>query len=331
MKALVYTEPNILLCREEPEPTLGNDEVLVRVEAVGICGSDMHAYHGHDSRRPPPFVLGHEAAGLVVGGPGRGARVAVNPLVPCGVCDWCLEGRPHLCPSRQLLSVPPRAGAFAELVRVPESNVVKIPDGLDSAKAALTEPLAVAYHAVNLGACLLQRPLAASRCAVLGGGGIGLACALMLAMQGAAGIHIGEPNAARRQTAARAGSFHCYAPNESGEPAKLSMDLVIDAVGAVATRVAASRLVKPGGVIIHVGLLPGSEGFDVRKITLQEIIVAGTYCYTPLEFRQTLDAIAAGRLGPLDWIEERPLADGPRAFQDIDAGRTAAAKIMLRP
>jgi L-iditol 2-dehydrogenase len=109
------------------------------------------------------------------------------------------------------------------------------------------------------------------------------------------------------------------------------MDLVIDAVGAVATRTAASRLVKPGGVIIHVGLLPGSEGFDVRKITLQEIIVAGTYCYTPLEFCQTLDAIAAGRLGPLDWIEQRPLADGPRAFNDIDAGRTAAAKIVLRP
>jgi L-iditol 2-dehydrogenase len=231
MKALVYTEPNVLLCREEPEPTPGNDEVLVRVEAVGICGSDMHAYHGHDSRRPPPFVLGHEAAGLVVSGPGRGARVAVNPLVPCGVCDWCLEGRPHLCPSRQLLSVPPRAGAFAELVRVPEANVVTIPEGLDSAKAALTEPLAVAYHAVNLGARLLARPLAASRCLVLGGGGIGIACALVLAMQGAAEIHIGEPNAARRQTAARAGPFQCYAPDAPGEPAKLSMDLVIDAVG----------------------------------------------------------------------------------------------------
>src|SRR5262249_40181837 len=101
MKALVYTEPNVLLCREEPEPAPGNDEVLVRVEAVGICGSDMHAYHGHDSRRPPPLVLGHEAAGVVVSGHDRGARVAVNPLVPCGVCDWCLEGRPHLCPSRQ--------------------------------------------------------------------------------------------------------------------------------------------------------------------------------------------------------------------------------------
>jgi threonine dehydrogenase-like Zn-dependent dehydrogenase len=109
------------------------------------------------------------------------------------------------------------------------------------------------------------------------------------------------------------------------------MDLIIDAVGAVATRSAASRLIKPGGVIVHIGLLPGSDGFDVRKMTLQEIIVVGTYCYTPLEFRETLDAIASGQLGTLDWVEERPLADGPQAFRDLDAGATAAAKIVLRP
>ena len=125
---------------------------------------------------------------------------------------------------------------------------------------------------------------------------LGAAALLWIGAGAYAARHLrGEPNAARRQTAARAGPFQCYAPDAPGEPVKLSMDLVIDAVGAVATRVAASRLVKPGGVIIHVGLLPGSEGFDVRKITLQEIIVAGTYCYTPLEFRQTLDAIAGGR------------------------------------
>ncbi len=82
---------------------------------------------------------------------------------------------------------------------------------------------------------------------------------------------------------------------------------------------------------MHVGLLPGAEGLDVRKITLQEIIVAGTYCYTPLDFRETLDAMANGQLGPLDWLEERPLADGPQAFRDLDAGATAAAKIVLRP
>jgi hypothetical protein len=119
MKALVYIQPKTLVLRDEAELTPRNDEVLVRVDAVGICGSDMHAYHGHDSRRPPPLVLAHEAAGMIISGPNTGARVAVNPLVTCGTCDWCLAGRPHLCPSRELLSVPPRAGAFAELVRVP--------------------------------------------------------------------------------------------------------------------------------------------------------------------------------------------------------------------
>jgi L-iditol 2-dehydrogenase len=331
MKALVYTNPHAVEWRDEPEPMPGNDEVLVRVEAVGICGSDMHAYHGHDSRRPPPFVLGHEAAGTIASGPNSGKRVAVNPLIACGICDFCVNGQQHLCPTRELLSVPPRAGAFAELVRVPEGNLVLVPDGLPSIKAALTEPLAVAYHAVNHGARMLVRPLSASRCGVLGGGAIGLGCALVLAMHGAHDIQIGEPNEARRRTAARAGPFHCYAPNERGEPAKLSMDLIIDAVGSQSTRAAASRLVKPGGVIVHVGLLPGSEGLDIRKVTLQEIIFTGTYCYTPLEFRETFDAIASGRLGPLDWIDERPLADGPQAFRDIDAGAVAAAKIVLRP
>jgi threonine dehydrogenase-like Zn-dependent dehydrogenase len=331
MKALVYTKPNALEWRDEPEPLFGKDEVVVRVDAVGICGSDMHAYHGHDSRRPPPFVLGHEAAGHIISGPKAGARVAVNPLISCGVCDWCVSGRPHLCPSRELLSVPPRPGAFAELVRVPERNLYTVPDKLEPTKAALTEPLAVAYHAVCLGVRLLSRPVFASHCLVLGGGAIGLGCALALEIQGARQIYIGEPNAARRRTASRAGRFQCYPPGERGEPAKSSMDLIIDAVGAEATRAAACRSIKPGGVIVHAGLLPGSEGLNVRKITLQEVIVAGTYCYTPVEFRETVDAIATGRFGPLDWFEERPLEDGPRAFHDLDSGATAAAKIVLRP
>jgi L-iditol 2-dehydrogenase len=330
MKALLYTGPKTLECREQPEPMPGNDEVLVRVDAVGICGSDMHAYRGEDSRRPPPLVLGHEAAGRILSGPNTGMRVAVNPVVTCGACDRCIEGRAHLCARRENLSLPPRPGAFAELVRIPERNLVPLPDHLDVARAALTEPLAVSYHAVSHGQSHLGRPLSASRCAVLGAGAIGLGCALVLAMQGAGEIAIAETSEARRRTASRAG-FRCYAPGEKGEPADSSVDLVIDAVGATPTRAAASRLARPGGVIVHAGLLPGSDGLDVRRMTLQEIVFTGTYCYTPLEFRATLDAIASGRLGPLDWLEERPLADGPQAFRDIESGAVAAAKIVLRP
>lgn len=331
MKALVYTKPNTIELRDVSEPAPLSGEVLVHVDAVGICGSDMHAYHGYDARRPAPLVLGHEAAGRVTSGPNKGLRVAVNPLVTCGNCGYCTDGRAHLCSSRQIISMPPRPGAFAEILRIPERNLVPIPSGLDVTKAALTEPLAVSYHAVNHGARFLPHPLAASDCAVLGGGAIGLGSALVLAMHGARSIHIGEPNEARRKAAGLAGPFRCYAPDTADEPPDSSVDLVIDAVGAAATRAAASRMVKPGGVIVHVGLLPGSEGLDIRKVTLQEIIFTGTYCYTPQDFRETLDAMGSGKLGTLDWFEERSLADGAQAFRDLDAGVTPAAKIVLRP
>jgi threonine dehydrogenase-like Zn-dependent dehydrogenase len=332
MKALVYTGPHTVVYRDEADPVPGNDEVIVKVDACGICGSDMHAYHGFDgARRPPPLILGHEAAGKVMTGPRAGKRVAVNPLVTCGTCNDCLDGRVHLCPQRVVTSMPARPGAFAELVRIPETNVVELPDSFDIVKAALAEPVAVSYHAVNRGARMLSRPLSTARCVVLGSGAIGLACALVLAMQGAGEIHIAEPNAKRREKAAASGLFKAYAPGTPAEPTESSVDFVIDAVGAAATRADACRLARPGGVIVHVGLLPGSDGVDVRKLTLQEIAFVGTYCYTMVDFRETVAALASGRLGRLDWIEERPLKDGAAAFRDIDAGAVAAAKIILRP
>lgn len=334
MKALVYTGPHQLEMQDVADAAAAPGHVVVRVEAVGICGSDMHAYHGYDERRPPPLILGHEAAGRVLTGARAGRRVAVNPLVTCGACEVCVGGRPHLCRFRQIISMPPRPGAFAQLVTVPEANLVEIPDSMEIVHAALSEPIAVSYHAVNLGLRSLARPASGMHAVVLGGGAIGLACALVLAMSGAMRISIGEPNAARRKTAAAAGPFEVYSPDRadgSSGPADSSIDLVIDAVGAAQTRAAACRMAAPGGVIVHVGLLPGAEGLDVRKITLQEITFTGTYCYTPLDFRETVAAIAAGRLGNLRWLEERPLSEGAGAFRDIDAGRTAAAKIVLRP
>jgi L-iditol 2-dehydrogenase len=331
VKALVYTGPNGLELREVRDPSPANDEAVVRVEAVGICGSDMHAYHGYDERRPPPLILGHEAAGRVATGARAGRRVAVNPLITCESCEFCLSGRQHLCRNRHILSMPPRPGAFAELLAVPERNLIEIPDDLPSEHAALAEPIAVSYHAVNQGVRLLGRPLMPCRCVVLGGGAIGLAAALVLAMQGAGEILVAETNEARRATAARAGAFRCYAPGGPEEPADSTFDLIIDAVGATATRASACRMAKAGGILVHIGLLPGAEGFDVRKITLQELVVSGSYCYTPLEFREVVGALAVRRFGPLDWLEKRSLADGAAVFADLDNGRIAAPKIILRP
>lgn len=332
MRALIYTGPNALIVDDVPVPVPGPGEVLVRVEAVGICGSDMHAFHGHDARRPAPLILGHEAAGRVAEGPRAGARVAVNPLVTCGCCPACESGRTHLCPSRQILSMPPRPGAFADYVCVPEKSLVPIPDALSTTHAALAEPLAVAYHAVNQGARLLGRPLAGARCVVLGGGAIGFGSGLVLAMQGAGEVVIIEPNPERRSEAARGlPTARCRAPDDAEGPGPDSADLILDAVGSDATRAKASQLARPGAVIVHIGLLPGDRGLDVRKITLQEIVVSGSYCYTMQEFRDVVGALADGRLGPLDWVEERSLAAGAAAFADMDASRVAAPKLILRP
>lgn len=329
MKALVQTAPNTLIYRDEPDPSPVNGEAIIRVEAVGICGSDMHAIHGHDSRRPVPIILGHEAAGRVLSGRLAGRRVAVNPLVVPAECPFAREGRPHLSPRREILSMPPRPGAFAELLRAPEGNLVEIPEEMPAAKAALAEPIAVSYHAVHHGARLLGRPLPSVRCVVLGGGAIGLAAALVLNQAGAGEVWLIEPNAARRETAQRAGITLARAPDDAPEDG--SCDLVVDAVGAGPTRMAACRLARPGGVIVHAGLLPGTDGLDVRRLTLQEITFTGTYCYTPEEFRTVVGLLVSGRLGALDWLEARPMADGARAAADIDAGAVAAAKVVLIP
>jgi threonine dehydrogenase-like Zn-dependent dehydrogenase len=330
MRALVYTGPGRVVLDEvaTPQPLAG--EAIVKVVAVGICGSDMHAFHGHDERRPPPLVLGHEAAGLVVDGPHRGMRVTVNPLVTCGRCPMCRSGRTHLCPERQIISMPPRPGAFAEYVRVPDRNLLPIPDNMEFTTAALCEPLAVAWHAVRIGVERLHGPITSATACVLGGGAIGVGAALALDLFGAADIRLGEPHPDRRDTAANAAAIHVYEPGTPGEPADSSVDIVIDAVGAKATRAAASRMVRPGGVIVHVGLLPGHEGLDVRRITLQEISFIGSYCYTESDFRDVVYALAAGRFGTLSWVSRVPFSAGVRAFDDLDQRRTAAAKIVLQ-
>ncbi|KMW60304.1 L-threonine 3-dehydrogenase [Candidatus Rhodobacter oscarellae] len=327
MKALVYTGVKAMTYRDAPEPNPDMGENLIQVEAVGICGSDMHGYLGHDERRPAPLILGHEAAGTVIEGPLAGKRVTVNPMVPCGTCETCTEGRENLCPERQLISMPPREGAFAELLRMPSDNLVELPDGFPMDKAAMAEPLAVCWHAIKLADRLTIRPLEHSRCLVLGGGAIGLGSALCLQAFGAGEIVVAETNPLRRTYLA------AHAPGAVVDAADLETgyDLVVDAVGYRGTREAASALVKPGGAICHIGLGDADAGLDIRRATLQEITFFGTYCYTKADFRETVDAMTSGRLGPLEWTSTRALSEGSEAFADLLAARVEAPKVILHP
>ncbi len=324
MKAMVYEGVETLALRDTPDPVPLEGEHLVRVEAVGICGSDMHAYLGHDARRPAPLILGHEAAGVVEGGPLDGRRVTVNPLVPCGVCAACKAGRENLCPERQIVSMMPRPGAFAQYISMPASNLVEVPAEVPLSKAALAEPLAVSWHAAKLALAALH-PSMERRALVLGGGAIGLAASLALRAMGVEDITLVEPNDTRR----------AFLTDSCGETAVAKADgffpMIVDAVGYAATRATASAHALPGGVIAHVGLGEDTGGLDVRRMTLQEITFIGTYTYTAQEFRDTAQAIYDGRLGPLDWIGLRPLQDGPGAFEELRAGIVASPKIILEP
>ena len=329
MKALVYTGPETLDFRDAPGPARHMGDALIDVAHVGICGSDMHAWAGHDARRPAPLILGHEAAGMVIDGPGLGTRVTVNPLVTCGACEDCRDGRENLCSRRQIISMPPREGAFAQQLAIPPGNLVPIPDDIPTEKAVLAEPIACGWHAVRLARRALNRPIGEARCLVFGGGAIGLGAALVLAAQGAAEVWIAETNSARCTTLEKAGDFRVFDP-VSG-PGPTAVDLAIDGVGIPITRAAASAAVRPGGIIVHIGLGSGVGGLDIRRMTLQEITFIGTYTYAQADFRGTAQAIFDGHLGALDWAEIRPLSDGARAFADIKAGRVAAPKIILKP
>lgn len=325
MKALVYTGERQMAFRDAADPVAGED-ALIAVEAVGICGSDMHAWLGHDSRRPAPLILGHEAAGTVLEGPMAGQRVTVNPLVNCGTCPACRSGRENICPDRQIISMPPREGGFAERLAMPASNLVAVPDDVDIRKAALAEPLAVCWHAAKLALRGSAVEAGEARCLVQGGGAIGLGSALCLRALGATDVSVVEPNALRHP-ALRDEGFTVLSP----DAVEGFFDVIVDAVGIAATRRAASAVARPGGIIAHVGLGDAEPGLDVRRLTLQEITFVGTYTYTMKDFRETAEGIFAGRFGTLDWFEERALSDGAGAFEDIHAGRVAAPKIILRP
>jgi 2-desacetyl-2-hydroxyethyl bacteriochlorophyllide A dehydrogenase len=333
MQALVYTQPNEVQLQQREAPTAQPGDVVLRIDAVGICGSDLHAYHGHDPRRKPGLVLGHEFAGTVIDSASAdwtiGQRVTGNPLITCGRCDYCVQGRDNLCANRTMVGMT-RPGAFAERMSIPARCLIALPDALDAATAALTEPAATAWHAVALSARAMARPLGEGRVLVLGGGAIGMLAALLLRHQGVGRLEVAEVNSLRRASIEQHARCVAFDPRQRTADDS-AFELVIDAVGSATTRQAALAAVRPGGVVMHIGLQDWASEIDMRKLTLAEITLLGTYTYSMADLRATVAALDRGVFGDLSWVERRPLSAGAQAFADLHHGRLAAAKVVLEP
>ena len=334
MQALVYTATEKLEYQKFDDPELVSGESIIKVSASGICGSDMHAYHGKDERRVPPLILGHEVSGVISEGLQKGKKVVLNPLITCGQCNYCSNGREHLCGNRGLLGMNRpivRQGCFAEKVLVPDKNIYELPNSLDIKKAPIAEPTAVALHAVEIGIDILKKPLDQSRVLVIGGGAIGLLCGLILEKhKKCKEIILVDTNKKRLKVCGDSLSSETLLPDDLAIK-KNSFDFIFDTVGLEITRQNSINFVNSGGVIVHIGLTQPEGTFNFRKATLQEVTFVGSYCYTNKDFENTLSLLASQKLGSLDWIEYRDLSKGADAFKQIHNGTCSSPKIILIP
>ena len=332
MHALVYTDTQKLIYKEEKNPKLVKDESIIKVSASGICGSDMHAYHGKDDRRIPPLILGHEISGIIDKGKEIGKKVVLNPLITCGSCDYCNKEREHLCGRRIILGMNKpieRQGGFAEYVSIPDKNIYELPKNLNMKEAPISEPCAVALHAVELGEKEIYKSLEGSNALVIGAGAIGLLCGLILSkIKNCKEVTIVDTNDKRLKESLKYLDADGLKP-DSKNIISDHFDIIFDSVGLEATRQQAIRCIKPGGIIIHIGLTQPSGTFNFRKTTLQEITFIGTYCYTNKDFQNTLSILNNKKIGSLNWIEYRHLKDGSLAFKEIHDGSCSAPKIVL--
>ena len=334
MKALVYTDIETVVYKDYEDPIIKPGESLIKVNASGICGSDMHAYHGKDERRVPPLILGHEISGIVEVGKNIGQKVIINPLISCGDCQFCNSSNEHLCEQRALIGMNKpfvKEGGLAEFVAVPDSNINNLPNKLDIKKAAISEPTAVSLHAVELGEKNLRVSIKDANILIIGGGAIGILSALILEnIKQSNNVTLIEINEKRLKVCENNLKSKVISPNSKDLKIN-SFDLIIDAVGNEKTRQIATQFAKPGSVIIHAGLTNSDGTFDSRKITLQEISFIGTYCYTNRDFQNTINFLSDGLIGDLNWIEYRELKNGSEAFKQIHNGTCAAPKIILIP
>ncbi|MGH7389579.1 MAG: zinc-dependent alcohol dehydrogenase [Candidatus Rokuibacteriota bacterium] len=339
MKALVYPAWDTLEIRDVPEPEPAPGEVVLQVAAVGICGSELEAVASRSPRRTPPLVMGHEFCGEVaavapgVVGVEPGDRVVASSLVPCGRCPDCRRGAPHLCPQRQIFGMN-RPGAFAERVAVPASVVLPLPERVGPLEGALVEPLANAVHVWSMVA-----PRFPETAVVIGCGAIGLMTLQVAKAGGALTLVAVDVNEARLEMAHALGAEPVLNPMRGDAVAEVraltrgrGADVVVDAVGAPATRRAAVEMARPGGEVVWIGLHGDATEVSGRDVVLGERRISGSYAVTPRDLETAVGLFAHGRIEVAAWVRPFALDEGPRVFRALlTAPPREYAKAVLLP
>ncbi len=343
MKALLYTKPYTFEYTEVPDPEVGADDVLVRVKACGICGSDVAGHTGKTGRRLPPLIMGHEAAGVVeqlgrnVRGFVPGDRICFDSTVYCNQCPACRQGLFNRCVKRQVLgvSVPEfkRQGAFAEFVAVPQWICAKLPEKMSFVQAALLEPASIGTHAAN------RPPITKTdTIVIIGAGTIGLFILQAAKLRGAKTTIACDLNEFRLDLARQVGADVHLNPSKVALKEEIlkrtdgrGADVAFEAVGFAETFRQAISLTKTGGTVTAVGNLQKETEFNLQELVSRELTFTGSYASAG-EFRTCIDLIASGKINVAPLVSEvLPLKDGPRAFQRLLDGKENLLKIILEP
>jgi L-iditol 2-dehydrogenase len=322
MRASVLSGPQQISVQERPVPAVADDEVLVKVAAVGVCGSDVHYYREGrigDFVVDAPLILGHEVSGRIAAvGAGVdasriGERVAIEPQRPCRVCRQCKSGRYNLCPEMRFYATPPVDGAFCEYVTIQADFAHPVPDSVSDESAALLEPLSV-----GIWACRKARIVPGSRVLVAGAGPIGVIATQAARAFGAVEVIVSDPVADRRLLAEKFGATRTLDPLTE-DVADLGVDAFIDASGATPAVVSGITAVRGGGVVVLVGMGADAIALPIPVIQNRELVVTGVFRYTDT-WPTAAELVASGQVNLDDLVTGRfGLDDVDKA---LDADRT---------
>jgi L-iditol 2-dehydrogenase len=332
MKALRLHGAGDLRLHHEPDVRAGKGELLVDVTAVGLCGSDRHwVVEGGigDAVLERPLVLGHEFVGVVASGPRTGARVALDPAVPCGRCAVCAAGLPHLCPDIRFAGHGGTDGALRTRLAWPGRLAYPLPDTIPDAEAALLEPLGVALHALDLGH--VREGMTAG---VFGCGPIGLLLLQALAARGAETVVATDPLPHRRAAARASGAARAVAPEELPDvslPGGFGVDVAFEAAGtddAVADAIAS---VRPGGRVVLVGIPDGDRtSFEASVARRKGLTLLLCRRMKPDSLTRAIELAEDGRVDLSLLVGERyPLPAWEQAFAALVERR--GLKVVVEP